>query len=107
MWWKVQGKVGLVPCLRLDFIYQIMQSSLALFALISVAYNQLVRADFFVANDYSVTYPFGLGFTYLFAHCFITIVYVGPYVVFSQLCQYLFTVYDMLLTDWYYTNLCV
>src|ERR687891_2868737 len=107
MQWKVQGKVGLVLRLRLDFIYKIMQSKLALFALISVAYNQLVRVDLFVANDYSVAYPFGFRFTYLFAHCFIAIIYVGPYLVFSQLCQYLFAVYDMLLADWYYTNLCV
>src|ERR671910_1859067 len=102
---KVQGKVGLVPCLLLDFIYQIMQSNLALFALISVAYNQLVRVDLFVANDYCVAHPFDFGFTYLFAYCFIAIIDVGPYLVFSQLCKYLFAVYDMLLTDWYYTNL--
>src|ERR671915_861654 len=107
MQWKVQGKIGLVSYLRLDLIYKIMQRELALFALISVAYNQLVRVDFFVSNNYSVAYPFGFRFTYLFAHCFIAIIYVGPYLVFSQLCQYLFAVYHMLLVDWNYTNLCV
>ena len=82
-----------------------MQSNLALFALVSVAYDQLVRVDLFVANDYSVAHPFGFRFTYLFAYCFIAIIDVGPYLVFSQLCQYLFAVYYMLLADGYYTNL--